>query len=125
MKFLWTTIYVKDMGKSLYFYTELLGLNIDHRLTMPDMDLVFLGEQGQTLIELIEDKAIKDVSHKGDFSIGIQSKDAAALVDKLRLEGVKVLGGPIKPNEIMKFWFVEDPDGLKVQIVQLDDGKNV
>ncbi|WP_423363884.1 VOC family protein [Mycoplasma sp. P36-A1] len=121
MKFLWTTVYVKDMGKSLYFYTDLLGLEISHRLSMPDMDIIFLGKQQETLLELIEDKALLDVNNRGTFSVGFKSNDAPALIDKLRLAGVRIIGGPIKPNEITKFWFVEDPDGLKVQIVEQED----
>jgi lactoylglutathione lyase len=121
MKMLWATLYVKDMGESLKFYSEQLGLRIDHRLTQPDMDLVFLGEEHETLLELIEDKAILDVSHKGDFSIGFQIENGQEFIENLKDQGVKVLGGPINANPITKFWFVEGPDKEKVQLVQIKD----
>jgi len=121
MKLAWTTIYVKDMEESLKYYVELIGLNIHHRLTQPDVDLVFLGNDDEALLELIEDKAVKQVDLKGNFSIGIQVESAIEIIDKLQKEGYELIGGPIQPNVITKFWFVKDPDGLRVQLVEIDE----
>ncbi len=44
MKFCWVTINVKDMEKSLHFYQEIIGLNINRRMKPnSDMEIIFLG----------------------------------------------------------------------------------
>jgi len=121
MRLCWSTIYVKNMGESLKFYSEFIGLNIHHRQTQPDVDMVYLGEDGQAYLELIEDKAVEKVNLAGSYSIGLQVENGQDIVDKLKAEGYTLLGGPIKPNVITKFWVVQDPDGLKVQLVEIND----
>ncbi|HCX61202.1 MAG TPA: glyoxalase, partial [Clostridiales bacterium] len=53
MKFLWTTIHVKNMEESLAFYQDVVGLKLMNRFNAgPGMEISFLGE-GETKLELI------------------------------------------------------------------------
>lgn len=54
MKLNYITILVKDLEKSLAFYTELVGLKIIRRFNPGPGEIVFLANQeGETMIELI------------------------------------------------------------------------
>src|SRR5665648_733820 len=70
MKFCWVTINVKDMEKSLHFYQEIIGLNINRRMKPnSDMEIIFLGS-GETQIELIYNTKVDDIAIGKDISLG-------------------------------------------------------
>jgi len=73
MRFNWTTLWVKDMEKSLAFYQEVVGLSLKRRqMAGPVMELAFLGD-GETQIELISDCTRGAVSTSRDISIGLEA----------------------------------------------------
>ncbi|MCE1253768.1 MAG: VOC family protein, partial [Anaerolineae bacterium] len=58
MKYLWTTIYVKDLDKSISFYSDLVGLKVLKRFPgKPGIEMAFLGNgtSDETLVELLAD----------------------------------------------------------------------
>lgn len=118
MNFCWCTITVENMKESLKFYHEIVGLSIDRRFsTGPSGEIVFLGE-GETKIELIsnDDNRMPDVGNV--ISLGFE---VGSLDDKqkfLRENGIKIESGPFQPNPHVKFFFVRDPNGVRVQFVQ-------
>lgn len=92
MKFCWTTLHVKSLEESIRFYHEIIGLNIIKQFeTGPDMKIAMLGEQGNALIELME---------------------------QMKKNHIGIKSGPFSPVPSTTFFFVEDPDGMEVQIVQ-------
>jgi len=53
MKFCWSTLHVKSMQESLWFYQEVVGLKLERLFqAAPGMEIAFLGS-GETKIELI------------------------------------------------------------------------
>lgn len=117
MKFCWTTIHVKSLEKSILFYHEIIGLDIVNQFEGgPGMKIAMLGEPGNALIELIEQKGISQES-KG-ISIGFEVPSIEKAMDHLRENGIAIKSGPFSPAPATTFFFVEDPDGLEVQIVQ-------
>ena len=45
MKFLWTTIYVKNLDESIAFYANLVGLQVVKRFPAgPGMEIAFYGQ---------------------------------------------------------------------------------
>ena len=59
MKFLWTTIYVKNLDESITFYSNLLGLKVVNRFPAgPGMEIAFMGNgiNDETLVELMADR---------------------------------------------------------------------
>ena len=109
------------MEKSLRFYTDIVGLPIARRMKPnPEMEIVFLGS-GETQVELIYEAKNKTVSFGRDISIGFVVKSLDAFTDLLKSAGVQVFAGPFQPNPSVKFIYVLDPDGLRVQFVQKHD----
>ena len=118
MKFCWTTVTVKNMEESLDFYTKVLGLQVDRRYEAgPGMELAFLGD-GETKLELICNEKISEVTIGKDISVGFEVESADEMITYLAEKGIGVLNGPFQPNEHIKFFFILDPNGLKVQLVE-------
>ncbi len=118
MKFCWATIMVKDMEESLKFYQEIVGLKVDRRFEAgPGVEIVFLGN-GETKVELICDEKNKDVSFGKDISLGFQVDSVDEMINFVQEKGIKIHSGPIQPNPNTKFFFVLDPNGLKIQFVE-------
>lgn len=118
MKFCWTTINVKDMAASLRFYTEIIGLPITRRVDrLPEMEIAFLGS-GDTMVELIWNSKNDAVSFGKDISLGFVVESVAAQMEFLAAKGIPVHSGPFQPNPSVRFIYILDPDGLKIQFVE-------
>ena len=118
MSFCWTTINVRDMNKSLEFYQEIVGLKLNQRFEAgPDMELAFLGE-GETQVELIHNKKNNDISFGENISLGFKVNSVDEKMEFIKEKGLEVHSGPFKPNPSTSFFFVLDPNGLKIQFVE-------
>jgi lactoylglutathione lyase len=118
MKFCWATITVKDMEESLKFYQEIVGLPVEKRFeTRPGVEIVFLGD-GETKVELIRNEQIKDVSFGQDISLGFEVDSIDEMMKLVKEKGIEIHSGPFRPNPHTKFFFVLDPNGLKIQFVE-------
>ncbi|PKM49314.1 MAG: glyoxalase [Firmicutes bacterium HGW-Firmicutes-7] len=118
MKFLWTTIYVNDMEASLKFYQEVVGLPIKRRFTDPTgMELAFLGF-GETEVELICEKDGKQVEIEKNISMGFEIISVDEKIKELEASGLAIYSGPMQPNPMIRFFYVLDPNGLKIQFVE-------
>ena len=119
MKFCWITISVKDFEKSLEFYTKVVGLSVDRMMNpSPKMKIAFLGS-GETKVELIyDDGGNVSRSYGQDVSIGFEVDSIEAFMEVLKEKGTALESGPHQPNPMIKFIYVLDPNGLKVQFVE-------
>lgn len=118
MKFCWTTLTVNDMDKSIEFYSEIVGLKVDRRFNAgPDTEICFLGE-GETKIELICDTDIRPDCLGEGISMGFEVESLDEMRDVLERKGIEVHSGPFQPNPNIRFLYVKDPDGFKVQFVE-------
>jgi len=118
MKFCWSTLMVKSLEESLKFYTEIVGLNVGRRFNAgPGVEIAFLGD-GETKIELICNKAIKEVEMGHYISLGFEVNSVDETMDFLKEKGINIHSGPFQPNPHMKFFYVIDPNGLKIQFVE-------
>ena len=118
MKFCWTTIMVKDMQDSLKFYQDIVGLCIHSRMGAgPGIEIVFLGD-GETKVELICNTSEKNVSFGKDISIGFEVASLDAKMDLVKAANVQIHSGPFQPNPFVRFFYILDPDGLKIQFVE-------
>ena len=118
MKFCWSTLMVKDMEKSLAFYTEIVGLRVRNRFQPgPGMEIVFLGD-GETAVELICSAAHRDVAVGPDISWGFEVDSLEQTHSLLREKGIEIESGPTQPNPHTRFFFVRDPNGLRIQFVE-------
>ncbi len=118
MKFCWSTLRVKDMQESLKFYKGIVGLTEERRFNAgPETEIVFLGD-GETKIELIWDKTNREVNAGKDISWGFEVDSVDDMIKLCQNKGVDIISGPIEPNPHIRFFFVRDPNGLKVQFVE-------
>lgn len=119
MKYVWTTIMVKDMEESLSFYQEILGLKLNRRFSPnPSMDLAFLGE-GDAEVELICDATITEPNFGKDISMGFMSKVSLdETIEMLKTKDIHVIAGPFQPNPAMRFLYILDPNGVKIQLIE-------
>lgn len=118
MKFLWTTITVKNMAESLAFYQDILGLPLIRKMPGgPGMEIAFLGD-GDTQVELIWAESKPEVSFGPDISLGFEVESLDAMLATIQAKGIAVQAGPFQPNPHIRFFYVLDPNGVKIQFVE-------
>jgi lactoylglutathione lyase len=118
MKFLWCSIHVRDLEKSLRFYQEIVGLNVLNRFgAAPGPQFVFLDGEGSQ-VELICDGRETPPALGADISLGFEVQSLDEKMAFVREKGVPVESGPFQPNPHVRFFFVKDPDGLSIQFVE-------
>ncbi len=126
MRLLHTMLRVGDLERSITFYTEVLGMRLLRCKDYPGgrFTLAFLGygeESDTTVLELTHnwDTSSYEIgSGYGHIAIGVE--DIVAVCDQMRAKGGRVVRepGPMK-NGTTVIAFVEDPDGYKVELIEL------
>ena len=117
MKFLWTTIEVLDVDESVRFYQEIVGLSVEHRIAGEETNIAFMGD-GETKIELISHKGVVPQAVGALISIGFEVDDLDAKIAFLQERGIPITAGPFSPNPRIRFCYVEDPNGVRLQFVE-------
>jgi len=121
MKFCWSTLYVKDMDESVKFYEEIIGLPVQQRFETEDgVEISFLGE-GETKIELIFDQSKKSINLDPDISWGFRVNSLEETMRFLVNKRINIIAGPIEPNPNIRFIYIHDPNGMKIQLVEEKD----
>ena len=128
MKFLHTMLRVKDLEKSIAFYTNVLGMkelerteNQQYRYT-----LVFVGFTSQadsTTIELTYNWDIHEYDMGNAFGhIALGVEDIYAACDKIRKLAGNITreAGPVKGGST-HIAFITDPDGYQIELIQLGE----
>jgi lactoylglutathione lyase len=120
MKFLWTTLYVKNLDESIAFYSNLVGLQVLKRFPAgPGMELAFMGNgiNNETQVELLADSNKNAVSYSEFISIGFAVDSIDTMLDTVKSKNIPVHNGPFEtPGS--KFFCIKDPNGLNVQFFQ-------
>lgn len=125
-RYLHTMLRVKNLEKSVDFYTRLLGMRELRRREVPEgkYTLVFVGygsEDTHTVLELTynwgKDDGYELGTGFGHLAIGVP--DVTAACERLRREGVKITRepGPVKFGTTV-IAFIEDPDGYKIELIE-------
>ncbi|MBV8884478.1 MAG: lactoylglutathione lyase [Chroococcidiopsidaceae cyanobacterium CP_BM_RX_35] len=126
MRLLHTMLRVGDLEASLKFYCELLGMELLRQKDYPGgkFTLAFVGygdESDSTVLELTynwgENKYDLGNAY-GHIAVGVD--DIYATCQQIKARGGKVVRepGPMKHGSTV-IAFVEDPDGYKVELIQL------
>ena len=120
MKFCWVTINVRDLDRSVAFYRDVAGLSVNRRYSpKPGTEIAFLGSpETATEVELIRNEKNDDCAYGKDISIGFEVGSVDETLKSFAERGVAIHSGPFSPNPAVKFFYVLDPDGLRVQFVQ-------
>ena len=117
MDFIWSTLNVKDIDQSIEFYTDIIGLELVNQFNTDHGTIAFLGK-GETQIELISDGSSREISVGPDISWGFSVSSLDETIKTLEDKGIDIVAGPVQPSPNVKFLFVKDPDGMKIQLVE-------
>lgn len=133
MRMLHTMLRVCDLDESLKFYCDILGMKLLRKKDYPggEFTLAFVGygdEADHTVLELTHNWGT-DKYNLGDAygHIALGVNNIYETCAQIRLKGGKVVRepGPMKHGSTV-IAFVEDPNGYKVELIQLgtqDAGK--
>ena len=117
MQFCHVTITVKNIGESLRFYRDIVGLPVKRQFSpMPGTDIAFLGNGGETEIELICNQARTDFSVGKDISLGFAVGSVQETMDALNEKGVAT-SEIFQPAPGVSFFYVSDPNGVSIQFI--------
>lgn len=115
MKMVHVTIHTCRFCEEVSFYETIIGLKIERDMR-PARNMVFLSDRpGDTCIEIIEDPDAADAGN-ANLSVGFHTEDVDVKYIELKEAGLEV-SDMISPNPHVKFFFVKDPAGVKVQLI--------
>ena len=116
MKMAHVTIVTNNFDEEIRFYEEFAELAINQDMR-PGVDLVFLAHiEGGTRVEIIKNPEAGDEGNE-NLSIGFATTDAEGLRQDFIERGLKPTR-IISPNPHVKFFYVTDPAGVKVQFIE-------
>ncbi len=126
MRMLHTMLRVGDLDQSIAFYCDILGMKLLRRKDYPggEFTLAFVGygdEKDNTVIELTYNWGVSEYDlGKGYGHIALGVDDIYGTCDRIKAQGGKVSRepGPMKHGSTV-IAFVEDPDGYKIELIQL------
>ncbi len=126
MRLLHTMLRVGNLEESLTFYCDVLGMKLLRRKDYPagEFTLAFVGygeESDHSVLELTHNWGVEKYnlgSAYGHIALGVH--DIYATCETIGKLGGKVVRepGPMKHGSTV-IAFVEDPDGYKVELIQL------
>ena len=123
-----TMLRVRDLDKSIDFYTKFLGMTLLRKREVPEAKYtnVFVGygpEDTHAVLELTynweQDEDYEIGTAYGHIALGVRG--IYDICDKLEAAGVNIprKPGPVK-HGTTHIAFIEDPDGYKIEIVDSD-----
>lgn len=126
MRMLHTMLRVGNLEESLKFYCDVLGMKLLRQKDYPggEFTLAFVGygdETDHTVLELTYNWGVDSYTlgdAYGHIAIGVE--DIYGTCDRIKQQGSKVVRepGPMKHGSTV-IAFVEDPNGYKVELIQL------
>jgi len=115
MKYIWCTIMTTKMDESIAFYKDVIGLEIEREQEIGSKKLVFLTD-GNVSVELIYDAANQAIEKIEGISIGFSVENLEEAITLMREKNIEIEEGPYQPTPHVHFFYVRDPNGVKVQI---------
>jgi lactoylglutathione lyase len=115
---------VLDEARSVSFYQKAFGLGVAERIDFPEFTLVYLSNAESPFeVELTINKGATQ-----PYDLGTGYGHIAFVVDDLDAEHRRFEAENLKPRKIVefnqggtllaRFFFVEDPDGYKIEVLQ-------
>lgn len=133
MNLLHTMLRVNNLQQSIDFYTKILGMNLIRTTDRPELkySLAFLGygkgnAEGQAELELTYNYGTDNYvlgDAYGHIALGVE--DVYKTCEHIRASGGNITrdAGPVKGGETL-IAFVEDPNGYKIELIQLSSRKH-
>ena len=120
-KYLHTRFRVSDMDKSIYFYRDILGMEVVEQKTSPrGSKLVFLKFPDMDCeLELCSFPDSGNVHVPEDLvHLAFEVDDLERCIERLKVAGVLITEGPIESSNGTRFIFTEDPDKYEIEFMQ-------
>ena len=119
-----TMVRVLDEARSLAFYNKAFGLKVADRLDFPDFTLVYLSNPESPFeVELTINKGRTE-----PYDLGNGYGHVAFVVDDVDAEHRRFEAEGLNPRKLVefnndgkkiaRFFFVDDPDGYKIEVLQ-------
>ena len=124
-KLLHTRMRVSDLGQTINFYTNVLGLEVLERKTSPrGSQLAFLKvPNSDELIELTSFPPSGPVKVQEDLvHLAFQVESLDETLVSLNSMGVKVTDGPTQTSSGSRFIFIDAPDGYEIELIERPAG---
>jgi len=124
-----TMLRVKDLDKSIKFYTGILGMVLlrqrDYEAAKFTNAFVGYGDEAtHPVLELTHNwgRSENYVLGEGFGFLGIDVPDVYAVCDRLEKQGVNITRrpGPMRGSDSV-IAFIEDPDGYRIELIQMKD----
>lgn len=118
MKLAHTMIRVRDLERSIDFYSSFLGLRETRRKDLGDALLVFLADDDENhYIELTYNKDGRDYELGDQFGhLAFFTEDLDGVIERVEKKGWDYRGS--RPETGSKYIFIKDPDGYDIEILQ-------
>lgn len=129
MQLLHTMLRTTNLDNSINFYTKAFGMQLIKKTDYPNgkFTLAFIGygnEKDHTLIELTYNWDVDNYELGNAFGhIAIGVTDIIAACEQAKQAGGKITRepGPMKFGGGRSIAFVEDPDGYKIELIELSN----
>ena len=111
--------YVKDLDRTLEFYTKLLGAKLEWRNDKSENPLMklYIGDFGLSIIKWPKDMKQFEIPHAIHWAYRVDPAQAEETVEYIRSQGIKIEGPVGHKREIgILNWFFLDPDNYRVEI---------
>lgn len=125
-RLLHTMLRVRDLDRSIEFYTGPLGMRLLRRQDFPEgrFTLAFVGygdEASESVIELTHNWGERDYTLGTAFGhVALAVHDVVATADAMVAAGAKLVrpAGPLRGDPREWIAFFEDPDGYRIELVE-------
>ncbi len=115
---------VRDEARSVAFYQTCFGLQVADRRDWPDFTLIYMSNADNDFeVELTVNKGRSEA-----YELGNGYGHIAVVVDDLETEHARMASAGFQPKDIKqmthdgqpfgRFFFIEDPDGYKIEVLQ-------
>lgn len=131
MRFNHVALRVRDVAQSLAFYEGVLGFREAFRVNRPDgsLGLIYVQFGADQFVELFEggdEGRQPDPPPKGSgfLHFCLTVEDLAATLAELRRKGLDLgerAGEPYRGTSGALIYFIQDPDGNKVELAELNE----
>lgn len=111
-----------DLGRSIAFYRERLGLKLTRRLEVKEYnaEIAFMEDPEGNEIELIHWRDKRQLVQGDNLDhIGLSVKELKATIERLRAQGITIAKEPYKlQGGIHEMAFIKDPDGNSLELIE-------